>query len=378
MARRRVFEFQNLTNKDELNMSHKDHFLTLDGFRGIAAILVVLRHTIPYFGQNPFFSSYLAVDLFFLLSGAVVARSYEHRLRHEMSLRKFMWIRLLRLYPLYFLGIGIGIFAAAAKLTDFHGNLPVAAVVGLLMLPGLHSYLLFPLNGPAWSLSSEIIANFVYGWRVRWLSDRVLSLVMLICLTGMVLYVALSAQHSLDAGFHRRTYYVSLLRVGFSFSAGILLYRWFLTKGKRAVVSNGKAALTVLAVALLLMMSPPASLMPFYDVLAVSIGFPLLVYAGMRYQPSGSLASACQFLGVISYPIYIVHSPLAELLRHAFPSLTGGHEVAQFTPWGGLVFLAALIGLAWLLHHFYDTPVRKLLGDWMSRKRAAMATAQAK
>ncbi|WP_044531373.1 acyltransferase family protein, partial [Herbaspirillum sp. B65] len=80
-------------------MQHKDHFLTLDGFRGIAAILVVLRHTTPYFGDNPFFSSYLAVDLFFLLSGAVVARSYEHRLQQDMSLRQFMWIRLLRLYP---------------------------------------------------------------------------------------------------------------------------------------------------------------------------------------------------------------------------------------------------------------------------------------
>lgn len=45
-------------------MNNKDHFLTLDGFRGIAAILVVLRHTLPYFGGNPFFSSYLSVDLF--------------------------------------------------------------------------------------------------------------------------------------------------------------------------------------------------------------------------------------------------------------------------------------------------------------------------
>ncbi|MFX5999031.1 hypothetical protein ABTF05_21860, partial [Acinetobacter baumannii] len=64
-----------------------------------------MRHTTPFFGNNPFFSSYLAVDLFFLLSGVVLCRSYESRLLNGMRLGAFLRIRLLRLYPLYFLGI---------------------------------------------------------------------------------------------------------------------------------------------------------------------------------------------------------------------------------------------------------------------------------
>lgn len=356
-------------------MQHKDHFLTLDGFRGIAAILVVLRHTTPYFGDNPFFSSYLAVDLFFLLSGAVVARSYEHRLQQDMSLRQFMWIRLLRLYPLYFLGMCIGIFAALAGLSAFQGKLHVAAAVGLLMLPGLHSALLFPLNGPAWSLSSEIIANFIYGWKVRQATNNVLLLVMLLCLAGMVLFVTFASQHSLDAGFQRRTYYVSLLRIGFSFSAGLLLYRWFARRGMRAIISNGRASLAIVGVALILMMAPAAAIVPLYDILAAGLGFPLLVYAGMRFQPAGKLASLCRFLGVISYPIYIVHSPLAELFKHGFPRISGGHEIAEFAPWAGFGLLAALIGLAWLLHHCYDTPVRKAIGKWASSRQAGTVSA---
>lgn len=353
-------------------MTHKDHFLTLDGFRGIAAILVVLRHTTAYFGDNPFFSSYLAVDLFFLLSGAVVARSYEQRLKTDMNLPRFMWIRLLRLYPLYFLGICIGILAVLTGLSAFQGKLPIAAMAGLLMLPALYSSLLFPLNGPAWSLSSEMIANFIYGWKVRRLNDRALAALMLACLVGMILFVAMSSQHSLDAGFHRRTYHVSLLRVGFSFAAGVLLYRWLVRVNHRAVLGNGRAGLAIVAVALTLMASPSAGIVPFYDVAAVCLIFPLLVYAGMRYQPSGSLARVCQFLGVISYPIYIVHSPLAELIRHTFPIFTSGRQVSEFAPWAGIMFLAVLIGIAWVLHYFYDAPVRKVIGE---RGRAFSASA---
>lgn len=359
-------------------MSHKDHFLTLDGFRGIAALLVVLRHSTWYFGDNPFFSSYLAVDLFFLLSGAVVARSYEQRLLNDMSLSRFMWIRLLRLYPLYFLGICIGIFAVAAGLSAFQGKLPIAALAGILMLPALYSTVLFPLNGPAWSLSSEMIANVAYGWKVRQLSDRVLTALMLACLAGMILFVVLSSQHSLDAGFHRQTYYVSLLRVGFSFAAGVLLYRRVLRKGQRTTISNTRTALITLGVAVTLMMTPPASLVPFYDILAVCMAFPLLVYAGMRFQPTGHLARICQFLGVISYPIYIVHSPLAELVRNAFPAFTGGRQLAEFTPWAGIVFLAALITIAWALHHWYDAPLRNYVNARAKAFSASSAGAQLK
>ena len=87
-------------------------FYTLDGIRGIAAILVMMRHTIPFFGVD-FVESYLAVDIFFLLSGVVITNAYERRLQSGLSVLRFIWIRVVRMYPLYMLGSLISIVAVA-------------------------------------------------------------------------------------------------------------------------------------------------------------------------------------------------------------------------------------------------------------------------
>ena len=52
-----------------------NRYVALDGLRGVAAIAVVFRHA--HVDALPFAHGYLAVDLFFLLSGFVIARSYE-------------------------------------------------------------------------------------------------------------------------------------------------------------------------------------------------------------------------------------------------------------------------------------------------------------
>src|SRR6185312_1216171 len=80
-------------------------FPILNGMHGIAAILIVVRHTAPIFGQNPFSESYLAVDLFFVLSGVVIANAYESKLLEGMEVAQFAKIRLIRLYPLYALSL---------------------------------------------------------------------------------------------------------------------------------------------------------------------------------------------------------------------------------------------------------------------------------
>lgn len=351
-------------------MNNKDHFLTLDGFRGIAAILVVLRHTLPYFDGNPFFSSYLSVDLFFLLSGAVLARSYEAKLQNGMPLGTFMRIRLLRLYPLYFIGMCLGIIASLADAMPYKGHTLAAATFGLLLLPALYTNTLFPLNGPAWSLSSELIINLLYGWKTRALSNRVLSAIMAFCLLGLIAFTIYWPGHNFDAGFYRRTYYVSFLRVGFSFAAGVLLYRWYLRKGVVMQFSNRNAALAIIGMSLVLTASPSKAILPAHDALAVAIAFPLLVYVGMRFQPTGMLAKLCKVLGIVSYPLYIVHSPLSELVQHSFASVTG-RGVDTYAPLAGFVILVFLLALAWFLHHFYDEPVRQAVAEWLARRSAS-------
>ena len=86
-----------------------------------------------FFGPVNFQESYLAVDVFFVLSGVVIANAYEERLQSALSVKQFVWLRLVRLSPLYILGCAFSVLAILLGAND-NGNvghliaLPIAFV----------------------------------------------------------------------------------------------------------------------------------------------------------------------------------------------------------------------------------------------------------
>jgi len=78
-------------------MQQRQHYLTLDALRGIAALAVMIYHQqrAAVMGHG-----YLAVDFFFILSGFVIAKAYERKLLSDMSFARFALVRIARLYPL--------------------------------------------------------------------------------------------------------------------------------------------------------------------------------------------------------------------------------------------------------------------------------------
>ena len=98
-------------------------FVALDGLRGVAAIMVALRHA-PFLWAVPatptgwMKNSYLAVDLFFVLSGFVLEHAYGRRFREGMSVGTFMLARLQRLYPLYALAFILALPFLFAQLVN--------------------------------------------------------------------------------------------------------------------------------------------------------------------------------------------------------------------------------------------------------------------
>ena len=121
-------------------MADKQIFGTMNGLRGIAALAVVGYHFSlrgPLHLQNGF----LAVDLFFVLSGFVIAYSYEKRLREGLPLKDFVLIRFIRLYLLYLLGTLFPIIAVVAsfiskgRIIELNSDAFHAIPSALLMLP---------------------------------------------------------------------------------------------------------------------------------------------------------------------------------------------------------------------------------------------------
>jgi peptidoglycan/LPS O-acetylase OafA/YrhL len=87
----------------------KSRFGTLDGLRGVAVMVVVLYHAGIIFGAWISRFGYLAVDLFFALSGFVLSHAYDNRFVGGMRVAEFLYLRVVRLYPLYFLGLVLGL-----------------------------------------------------------------------------------------------------------------------------------------------------------------------------------------------------------------------------------------------------------------------------
>ena len=139
------------------------HFTTLDGIRGFAAILIVVFHAHLYFGVRPFPQSYLAVDIFFLLSGAVVANAYQERLLSGMTLSKFAKIRAIRFYPLYTLGSLIGAAVLLLSGERVESGILITSLSAFLLIPAFTSQTLFAFNGPAWTLALELWGNIFYA-----------------------------------------------------------------------------------------------------------------------------------------------------------------------------------------------------------------------
>jgi peptidoglycan/LPS O-acetylase OafA/YrhL len=341
-------------------------FQTLDGLRGVGAFLVVMRHVPALFGPFRVPESFLAVDLFYLVSGFVVAHAYGERLARGGFFGDFVKTRIIRLYPLYLIGLVVGVITAVATmLANPHGfwtpaKIAECVATGLLMIPrfpGLESNGT-TLNGPIWTLLYELIANFIYAGAIRLMKTWVLVAIVIVCGAGIVF--AEFHYGTLDVGYNLTDQWAALTRVGFSFFAGVLIYRAFGTREFKSVWAAW-ACVAVLGVALAIHV--PQGLIAAFEIGMVLIGMPLLAIAAAHFEPGPLSGRLFSFVGLISYGVYIVHQPLGNLAvmeLHRVVRVPSNLSGALY----GFAFMVFLVLLTWGLDRFYDAPVR----GWLRAK----------
>lgn len=345
-------------------MAQRNHYLTLDGLRGVAALAVVLLHAGSQIHAELAPAGYLAVDLFFVLSGFVIANAYEGRLATGLSFREFSWIRIQRLYPLYLAGLVLGLgYSLMAVRGGWGGamSLPQTAgafVIGLFMLPTPQAIsgvsLLFPLNLPAWSLLFELIANAVYALGAHRLGNRAMIALVAVSAVGVAATAAVVKQVAGGAYWH--DILIGYPRVFFAFFGGVVLFR--LLRDQPVRTSNPAVLGALAGLAALLLLGRPG---PWHDALLVIVVFPLLVALCTRIQPSGRLGAVCTWLGAISYAIYVIHSPLLLWI-----DLCVDHfELDRFGPAVSIVLrIVPAVVAAVVADRFWDIPVRQ----WLRRR----------
>jgi peptidoglycan/LPS O-acetylase OafA/YrhL len=340
------------------------HLVTLDAMRGLAALAVVAFHVHGLLAPIDFGHAYLAVDLFFGLSGLVIARAYGARFDAGLTPVVFMRMRVVRLYPLYALGTLLGVLLVMLALR--WGNMPpidptaltLALVAAALMLPAPLPIeaigRLAPFNVAAWSLVFEMGANALLVLTWRRLTPRRLALV--IGLSGLLLALGAWRHGDADVGVQWSNAALAVPRTLFSFCIGIALARHAPALRPRHGYDWPILILLTLVFAL-----PRAIHAPAYDLACIAVVFPLLIWIGAATTPRH--AGLARWLGLISYPIYAVHTPLlvlASLVLKRLPAL------AQ-APYVGIAFLIAACLVADFAARRLDPALRRYLDRLLPR-----------
>ncbi len=361
-----IFAKLHLDRSLDSGQNHQNRYAFLDGMRGLAAIIILTRHTGDFFHYG-FFRSYLAVDLFFILSGFVIAHAYDEKLKNsEISFRNFLTIRLIRLYPMFLLSIllcTILLIIGDSLNQTLQQNIK-SALMTILMLPSHQdgSPRLFPINGAYWSLFFELVANFIYALARPFLNNSILKIVVFSFLL-LLAYISYT-QGNLSNGYDWGSESISagFVRSIFGIFLGLLLFRYKLYFGKY-VNNEPTFAWLAVTVLVLILCSPDAGKFNWLiDLLSVSFIFPILILCAAKVQTKNLKSeNTLLMLGSASYPIYVLHIPIAGIFLFIFKS-----NVGSFAPLSGIVLLIFMTWMSLLIEKYYDIPFRKWLSDRFS------------
>ena len=359
----------------------KPHYAILDGLRGVAAIMVVSFHIFEAHAASRFTQlinhGYLAVDFFFLLSGFVVGYAYDDRWG-KMNIGAFFKRRLVRLQPMVIMGSIIGAacfyFQDGVMWPTIHlvpvWKMLLVMLVGFTLLPlplsmDIRGWTeMHPLDGPAWSLYFEYIANILYALFVRKFSKTALAILVVLSGAALVHLAVTGPNGDVIGGWALEPVQmrIGFTRMMYPFFAGLLLSRLGkLTHIKHAFFWCSLLIIIVLAIPRI-GNSQQLWMNGLYDSLSIIFMFPLIVYLGASGKVKGKAATRlCKFLGDISYPIYITHYPLIYIytawVTNSKTPLSRAFPVS-------LLVLFSSIGLAYACLKFYDKPVRL----WLKKK----------
>lgn len=335
-------------------------FEVLDASRGIGAFLVILGHyNAELWAHRPTFithsSGYLVVDVFFLLSGFVLAHAFFEK--SDFNFWEFTKKRIFRLWPLHMATL-IGFTLLMILAGDPINKKGFVLNTVLLHNIGIGDWRVVEFNYPSWSLSVELVSNIIVGAMLLAIpSKRVSSILLAAISIASATILFLTVDH-LDQQT-RNVYGVfntGLLRGFITFPLGILAYRLF--TAKRHWFESTSPAYTVF-VGLLVVV--------FFTTLCIPgraktdfIYFPLYAVVIMVMASPGPFwtrhLGRFRFLGTISFALYMVHMLVLKVM-----------EEVPFWPhdyYAGMVVVLALSVICAVVAHY---AIEKPAYDWMTQ-----------
>lgn len=370
-----------------------EYFGALDGFRGALAILIAIYHTIwlTHFNASALLNNGpVLVDLFFVFSGFLMFGLYRGTLQSAGEAKTFIRKRLARIYPLHFFMLMMFTVYACLRIISHLVGVSVheddeilpfmdgaAETVGsflsnltLTQSMGLHDSLSY--NPPAWTVSVEFWAYFVFLGMMMWAPPKRAWHFGLIAVMVAALYGWLSTQKP-DMDFH---YDLGFWRCLAGFYTGVLtawLYTkikprlWAMAAGGRDVRSTTLEVFTLIVLYCFVIYCPGK--LQFF-LAPVAILFVLTFAIGGGYVSKLMTTRPALYIGKISYSIYMVHVLISIFFgvfaERIMPGLAGPDWNA--TMMGGnlllIPYLAVVIIVSHFTYHYVERPGQRAIMAW--------------
>ena len=350
----------------------------LTGMRGYAALWVALSHfsftgTLSQpFGMRIHWGmmegilrhEYLAVDLFFMLSGFVLMHVHGHEFQQRITPdthKNFLLLRLARIYPLHLLSL---LFMLALQLVDTEIDglrTPFSFVTQLLLVASWGINYTLSWNLPSWSLSSEWLGYLLFPFMAI-TANKIRHPIGQFVGIGFIFFAFYWLMFRSNIHMNYSNGAGATVRVLCGMGVGVLLQRLHDTP------YISRATWT-----LMFWLAMPLALATMTDldgkrlkesVWAVVMMAALLITAsraqGWLMLPLTHRAAV--YLGEISYAIYILHYPVFRFLRwigtthYTIAAEYGSMTEVYILSLGTFGFL---IGCAALAHHTIEKPVRR-------------------
>ena len=305
----------------------------LDSLRGIAAISVMYFHYSSYFrpkldydfsSQLDFKYGHHGVELFFIISGFVIFMSLE-RIK---SVNDFLYKRFLRLYPTYWICLGITLtFSLNASYFEFTVK---EKVLNFLMFQGFFG--IRNIDGSYWSLVPELFfyVLMIILWKFKLLQKQLLVGIIWLFAMGL----SLLRPSLIDI--------ILNLKFGMYFLIGMMFYQ--LRKNKNLRYPHIIIFLSLIAT-IFVRTEYESFVFTFFFVII----FYLLIYEKLNFLNN----NVAIFLGKISYPLYLLHQTIGFILISYLIKLgVNDYYAILFT----VIFI---IALSWTVYEYLEKPILK-------------------
>ncbi|HEX3908564.1 MAG TPA: acyltransferase [Mycobacteriales bacterium] len=346
----------------------------LTGLRFFFALLVVCHHSVQHwFGPASYPVAdfgYIGVDLFFVLSGFVLAWP-----SRPVRRGRFWWDRMSRVWPLHllFLLVGLALIGYGVD-RPTGGSLLANVVLVQAWFPSSTTY--FSINAVSWSLSCELFFYLAFPWLIAWLQPMMSSSrrrVAALVVVGLAIYpglFSLTIAPSAPGPHEWSTYVLPLWRMG-EFLLGIIA-ALEVRDGWRPRLS-GAAALWVMVAASAGLLAdglakghlPDRAVIEVVGACLAALAFAAVAADEVAGRRSWYAQPWMVTLGASSYALYLLHALLFGALI-AIASWTGPGLLNPLA-WAAYLLLAVALSIG--VHRWIELPVER----WLRAHRPAAA-----